>query len=45
MDEEPLQMQVSALAYDEYIGRLGIGRLYSGVLNKDNNIFVVTNLD
>lgn len=32
LDEEPLQMQVSALAYDEYIGRLGIGRLYSGVL-------------
>lgn len=34
MDEEPLQMQVSALAYDEYIGRLGIGRLYSGVLKQ-----------
>ncbi len=28
--EEPLQMQVSALAYDDYIGRLGIGRVYSG---------------
>ena len=34
MDEEPLQMQESALAYDEYIGRLGIGRLYSGVLKQ-----------
>lgn len=32
MDDEPLQMQVSALAYDEYIGRLGIGRIYQGVL-------------
>ena len=29
---EPVQMQVSALAYDEYIGRLGIGRIYSGTL-------------
>ena len=31
-DEEPVQMQVSALAYDDYIGRLGIGRVYRGVL-------------
>lgn len=34
LDEEPTQMQVSALAYDEYIGRLGIGRLYQGVLRQ-----------
>ena len=32
LDEEPLQMQISALGYDEYIGRLGIGRIYQGVL-------------
>lgn len=32
--DEPLQMQVSALAYDDYIGRLGIGRIYSGVLKE-----------
>ncbi|MBP3871834.1 MAG: translational GTPase TypA [Faecalicoccus sp.] len=32
LDDEPVKMQVSALAYDEYIGRLGIGRIYSGVL-------------
>lgn len=29
-DDEPFQMQVSALAYDEYIGRLGIGRIIRG---------------
>lgn len=29
---EPVQMQVCALAYDDYIGRLGIGRIYSGTL-------------
>ena len=34
LDEEPCRMQVSALAYDEYIGRLGIGRIYSGVLKQ-----------
>ncbi len=33
-DDQPLQMQVSALAYDEYIGRLGIGRIYNGVLKQ-----------
>ncbi len=39
-DEEPLQMQVSALAYDEYIGRLGIGRIYKGSLKPQTNIVV-----
>lgn len=34
LDDEPCRMQVSALAYDEYIGRLGIGRIYSGVLKQ-----------
>ena len=33
-DDEPARMQVSALAYDEYIGRLGIGRIYSGTLKQ-----------
>lgn len=32
--EEPLQLQVSALAYDDYIGRLGIGRITQGVLKE-----------
>ncbi len=34
LDDEPAQMQVSALAYDDYIGRLGIGRIKRGVLKK-----------
>ncbi len=29
---EPVQMQITALAYDDYIGRLGIGRIYKGTL-------------
>lgn len=40
MDEDPLQVQISALAYDEYIGRLGIGRIYQGVLKAQQNIVV-----
>lgn len=31
---EPVQMQISALAYDDYIGRLGIGRIYKGTLSE-----------
>ena len=40
LDEEPLQMQVSALAYDEYVGRLGIGRIYQGTLRAQESIIV-----
>ena len=32
--DEPVQMQISALAYDDYIGRLGIGRIYKGTLHE-----------
>ncbi|MCI8540368.1 MAG: translational GTPase TypA [Erysipelotrichaceae bacterium] len=39
-DEKPLQMQVSALAYDDYIGRLGIGRLYQGILKPQMQVLV-----
>ncbi|MBQ7889369.1 MAG: translational GTPase TypA [Erysipelotrichaceae bacterium] len=38
--EEPLQMQVSALAYDDYIGRLGIGRVYQGEIKEGTTITV-----
>jgi GTP-binding protein len=37
-DDAPLQMQVSALAYDDYIGRLGIGRVYKGTIKEGQNI-------
>lgn len=39
-DEESTQMQVSSLAYDEYIGRLGIGRLYKGTLKQGQTVMV-----
>ncbi|MCF0109916.1 MAG: translational GTPase TypA [Erysipelotrichaceae bacterium] len=38
--EEPLQMQVSALAYDDYIGRLGIGRVYAGTMKEASQVVV-----
>ncbi|MCI2061204.1 MAG: translational GTPase TypA [Eubacteriaceae bacterium] len=32
--DEPLQLQISSLAYDDYIGRLGIGRITKGSLKE-----------
>ena len=40
-DDLPLQMQVSSLAYDSYVGRLGIGRVFQGSLKKGETIAVV----
>ena len=40
--DEKLQMQVSALAYDDYIGRIGVGRVYSGSI-KNNTIVSICN--
>ena len=34
LDEEPLQLQVSSLNYDNFLGRLGIGRVTKGVIKK-----------
>src|SRR3989339_1959694 len=38
--DKPLQMQVTNLAYDDYVGRIAIGRVYSGKLEKGANIAV-----
>ncbi|SEN69127.1 translational GTPase TypA [Peptostreptococcus russellii] len=37
-DDESLQVQISALAYDDYIGRLGIGRVFKGKLKSSEQI-------
>ncbi len=39
--EEHLQFQISSLAYDEYVGRLGIGRIEKGTLKKGQRITVL----
>jgi GTP-binding protein len=41
-DNEPLQMQVSALAYDDYIGRLGLGRVYKGTIKEGDTVSICT---
>lgn len=39
-DNEPLQLQVSALAYDDYVGRLGIGRVYKGTVKNGEQVSI-----
>jgi len=39
-DEDDLQVQVSSLAYDDYIGRLGIGRVTSGTIKEGQSVHV-----
>ena len=41
--QEKLQMQISALAYDDYIGRIGVGRVYSGVINNNTMVSICNN--
>lgn len=43
LDDEPVQIQVSNLAYDEYIGRLGIGRVYKGTLKTGEQVILCKN--
>ncbi|MFH1541554.1 MAG: translational GTPase TypA, partial [bacterium] len=38
--QEPLQMQVTNLAYNDYVGRIAIGRVNSGQLDKNSAIVV-----
>lgn len=40
-DQEPLRMQVSSLDYDDYIGRLGIGRIFQGTLKANSQVVIV----
>jgi len=39
-DDEALQIQVSSLDYDEYIGRLGIGRVTRGTVKKGQTVSI-----
>ena len=39
-ENDPLQMQVSSLEYDDYIGRLGIGRIFKGKITVGQTVAV-----
>ena len=38
--DKKVKMQVSALAYDDYIGRIGIGRVYEGIIKTNTTVSV-----
>lgn len=42
-ENDDLQLQVSSLAYDEYIGRLGIGRITKGKISNNETVTLVKN--
>lgn len=41
--EDPLQMQISSLEYDDYLGRLGVGRITRGMLKKNASVVICKN--
>lgn len=42
-EKDPLQLQISSLDYDEYIGRLGIGRINKGKIKVGETIAIAKN--
>lgn len=42
LKKESLQLQISALGYDDYIGRLGIGRITKGVIKEGQTVAVAS---
>ena len=38
----PFQMLISAIDYNDYLGRIGIGRIHSGVIKTGENIVLIT---
>ncbi len=42
-ENDPVVLQVSSLTYDDYIGRLGIGRVSKGILKSGMNITISKN--
>ncbi len=42
-ENDPLQLQISSLDYDEYIGRLGIGRINKGKIKVGETIAIAKN--
>lgn len=42
-EADPLQLQVCQLAYDDYIGRLGIGRINKGKIKSGETVSLATN--
>ena len=42
-EDDPLQLQISSLEYDDYLGRMGIGRITKGVLKSGSMVAISKN--
>ncbi len=42
--EAPFQMLISAIDYNDYLGRIGIGKVHKGVLKIGDNVVLITKL-
>jgi GTP-binding protein len=40
---KPLKMQIANLAYDNYVGRMGVGRVYEGTVKVGQSVTVIGN--
>jgi GTP-binding protein len=40
-DQLPLQIRISSIQYNDYVGRIGIGRIYNGVIKSGQQVVVV----
>jgi GTP-binding protein len=40
---KPLKMQIANLDYDNFLGRLGIGRIYEGSIKVGQEVYVINN--
>lgn len=43
LSQQHLKLQISSLEYDDYVGRIGVGRLLSGTLKKGQSVMVANN--
>ena len=44
-DEEPLQLLISTIDYNDYIGRIGIGKIERGIIKTNQEAVIVNKLD
>ena len=41
----PLQLQIANIEYNDFVGRIGVGRVYAGTINAGMNVVVMENAD
>jgi len=39
--DKPLQMQITTLQYSDYVGRIGVGRIYNGIIKSGQQVKII----